>query len=77
VRSPKEVVSSYFCVEEDATRKLAVVIPNAEGRIYRYLPWSIERDLGSADFRRGHTGSRVDGENSPERSLKRLGGVCP
>lgn len=41
-----------------------------------FLGRSIEGDQGSADFHRGHVRSRINSENSPERSLRRLGGVC-
>ena len=74
---PKEVVSTYFRPEENATRKSTTVIPDAEGRTDRPLPQSIEGDPGLADFHKSHAGSRIDGENNLECSLRRLGGVCP
>ena len=65
VGGPNNIVSAYFRAEEDAPRKSVVVIPDAEGRTYQNLPWLIEGDPRSADFHRGHTKSRVDGENNP------------
>lgn len=70
-----QVGSTYFHAEEDAPRKLVVVILDAEGRTNRHNPWSIEGDLRSADFHRGQIRSGVDGENNPECSLRRLGSV--
>ena len=53
---PKEVVSTYFHAEEDATKKLAAVILEAERTTDRLLPRSIEGDPGSIDFHRSHAG---------------------
>lgn len=74
---PKNVVSTYFHAKEDATRKSVAVKPDAKGRTDRPLPRSIEGDPGLVDFHRSHTGSKIDGKNNLERSLRRLGDLCP
>ena len=74
MEGPKEIVPTYFCAEKDVTRNSTAIIPDAEGRTDRPLPLSIEGDPGSVDFHKGYAGLRVDGENNPERSLRRLGG---
>ena len=72
-----DIVSSHFCVAEDAIREPVAVISNAEGGEDISIPPQVVGDLGATYCHRVQTGSGVHGEDHSEFSLQGVGEFCP